>query len=58
MHDHCPIKKFDHIEFYVGNARQASHFYANAFGFDVTAYSGLETGNREAAQARDSTHCL
>ena len=49
MHDHCPIKKFDHIEFYVGNARQASHFYANAFGFDVTAYSGLETGNREAA---------
>ena len=49
MSDHCPIKRFDHIEFYVGNARQASHFYANAFGFDVTAYSGLETGNREAA---------
>ncbi len=49
MHDHCPIKKFDHIEFYVGNARQASHYYANAFGFNVTAYSGLETGNREAA---------
>lgn len=39
----------DHIEFYVGNARQAAHFYRSAFGFDVVAYSGPETGVRDRA---------
>lgn len=43
----CPIKGFDHLEFYVGNAKQASFFYSTCFGFDRLAYCGLETGDRE-----------
>lgn len=38
------IKAIDYIEFYVGNALQASHFYRNGFGFTPIAYAGLETG--------------
>lgn len=49
MSDFFPVKQFDHIEFYVGNARQASLFYGKGFGFSNAAYSGLETGNRETA---------
>lgn len=41
------IDGFDHIEFYVGNALQASYYYSRGFGFDVVAYRGLETGERE-----------
>ena len=44
--DTFPISRVDHIEFYVGNARQAAHYYASAMGFTQTGYSGLETGNR------------
>jgi 4-hydroxyphenylpyruvate dioxygenase len=40
------LKGYDYIEFYVGNARQAAHFYRTAFGFKQIAYSGLETGAR------------
>jgi 4-hydroxyphenylpyruvate dioxygenase len=40
---------FDYIELYVGNARQAAHFYRTAFGFKPIAYSGLETGMRDRA---------
>lgn len=47
--DFLPIKGMDHLEFYVGNARQAAHFYRTGFGFTNTAYSGLETGNRQTA---------
>jgi 4-hydroxyphenylpyruvate dioxygenase len=43
------LKRIHHVEFYVGNARQAAFFYRNAFGFSQFAYSGLETGNRETA---------
>jgi 4-hydroxyphenylpyruvate dioxygenase len=43
------IRAIDHLEFWVGNARQAAFFYAHAFGFQVTAYSGLETGVRDRA---------
>jgi 4-hydroxyphenylpyruvate dioxygenase len=39
----------DHVELYVGNARQAAQFYRSAFGFDVVAYSGPETGVRDRA---------
>lgn len=46
MHDFCPIRRIDHLEFYVGNARQAAFFYANCLGFTNTAYRGLETGSR------------
>jgi 4-hydroxyphenylpyruvate dioxygenase len=49
MDDFCPIKRVDHLEFYVGNARQAAAFYAHRFGFLNTAYRGLETGCRDAA---------
>ncbi|MDQ3990800.1 MAG: 4-hydroxyphenylpyruvate dioxygenase [Actinomycetota bacterium] len=37
----------DHVEFYVGNARQAAYYYSKAFGFDVTAYAGAETKVRD-----------
>jgi len=45
--DFLPINGTDHIEFYVGNAKQASYFYQSAFGFTLIAYSGPETGIRE-----------
>ena len=47
--DFLPLKGTDHIEFYVGNAKQSAHFYQHAFGFELVAYSGPETGNREFA---------
>ena len=43
----CPIEGFDHLEFYVGNAKQASVFYSTYFGFNRVAYCGLETGERK-----------
>lgn len=45
--DFLPLLGTDYVEFYVGNAKQAAHFYKTAFGFQSHAYSGLETGNRE-----------
>lgn len=39
----------DHVELWVGNARQAAYHYRNAFGFDVVAYAGPETGVRDRA---------
>ncbi|RMH52345.1 MAG: 4-hydroxyphenylpyruvate dioxygenase [Bacteroidetes bacterium] len=45
--DFLPINGTDYIEFYVGNARQAAHFYRTAFGFEIVGYRGLETGSRE-----------
>src|SRR5947209_7528715 len=41
--DPMPLRRIDHIRFFVGNARQSAYFYRNAFGFDVVAYAGLET---------------
>src|SRR6476660_1815688 len=41
--DDLPLRKIDHLRFFVGNARQSAYFYRNAFGFDVIAYAGLET---------------
>jgi len=49
MRDICPIKRIDHLEFYVGNAKQAAVFYATCLGFANTAYRGLETGCRDTA---------
>ena len=43
--DFLPINGTDYVEFYVGNAKQAAHFYKTAFGFRSLAYSGLETGD-------------
>jgi 4-hydroxyphenylpyruvate dioxygenase len=47
--DAVPIRRIDHIRFFVGNARQSAFFYRNAFGFDVVAYAGLETKVRHEA---------
>tara|TARA_R110002072_G_scaffold174802_10_gene330451 strand:+ start:6838 stop:7998 length:1161 start_codon:yes stop_codon:yes gene_type:complete len=47
--DFLPLLGTDYVEFYVGNAKQAAHFYKTAFGFQSYAYSGLETGNKERA---------
>ena len=47
--DFLPINGTDFVEFYVGNARQAAHFYASAFGFRIIGYRGPETGHRDAA---------
>jgi 4-hydroxyphenylpyruvate dioxygenase len=47
--DTFPINGTDFIEFYVGNAKQASHYYRGAFGFDLLAYRGPETGTRDRA---------
>jgi 4-hydroxyphenylpyruvate dioxygenase len=44
-----PLRKIDHVRFFVGNARQSAFFYRNAFGFDVLAYAGLETKVRHEA---------
>jgi 4-hydroxyphenylpyruvate dioxygenase len=48
-HDVFPINGTDFIEFFVGNAKQASHFYRAAFGFHLVAYRGPETGTRDRA---------
>ena len=49
MSDFCPIRRVDHLELYVGNAKQAAAFYRDRFGFAVTGYRGLETGSRNTA---------
>jgi len=45
--DFLPIKGTDHIEFYVGNAKQSALFYQYALGFELIAYAGPETGIRD-----------
>lgn len=47
--DFLPLLGTDYVEFYVGNAKQAAHFYKTAFGFQSHAYAGLETGLRDRA---------
>jgi len=44
-----PLRKIDHVRFFVGNARQSAYFYRNAYGFDVVGYAGLETKMRHEA---------
>jgi 4-hydroxyphenylpyruvate dioxygenase len=48
-HDTFPINGTDFIEFWVGNARQASLYYRAAFGFELVGYRGPETGTRDRA---------
>jgi 4-hydroxyphenylpyruvate dioxygenase len=47
--DFLPLQGTDYVEFYVGNAKQAAHFYKTAFGFQSIAYAGPETGVKEKA---------
>ena len=48
-HDTFPINGTDYIEFYVGNAKQASLYYRAAFGYKLIGYRGPETGVRDRA---------
>ena len=47
--DFLPLLGTDYVEFYVGNAKQAAHYYKTAFGFQSHAYAGLETGVKDRA---------
>ncbi len=47
--DFLPLKGIDHVEFWVGNAKQAAHYFRALWGFTPVAYSGLETGIRDRA---------
>jgi len=49
MENFLPILGTDHVEFYVGNAKQAAYYYQSAFGFELIAYAGPETGVRDRA---------
>jgi len=48
-HDALPLEDWDHVELWVGNARQAAYYYEHAFGFRRVAYAGPETGIRDRA---------
>ncbi|MBC3542202.1 4-hydroxyphenylpyruvate dioxygenase [Rufibacter sediminis] len=47
--DFLPLNGTDYIEFYVGNAKQSAYYYQSAFGFELVAYAGPETGVRDRA---------
>ncbi|QJB30240.1 4-hydroxyphenylpyruvate dioxygenase [Chitinophaga oryzae] len=47
--DFLPLNGTDYVEFYVGNAKQAAHYYKTAFGFQSVAYAGPETGVKDRA---------
>ncbi len=49
VHDPMPLNGIDHVELWVGNAKQAAYFYTRAFGFTQVGYAGLETGVRDRA---------
>ena len=47
--DFLPLQGTDYVEFWVGNAKQAAHYYKTAFGFQSLAYAGPETGVKDRA---------
>src|ERR1700733_3216797 len=47
--DFLPLNGTDHIEFYCGNAKQSAYYYQSAWGYELVAYAGLETGLRDRA---------
>lgn len=49
LQDFLPLNGTDYVEFYVGNAKQAAHYYKTAFGFQSLAYAGPETGVKDRA---------
>ncbi|MCB0722048.1 MAG: 4-hydroxyphenylpyruvate dioxygenase [Ignavibacteriae bacterium] len=49
VEDFLPLKRIDHVEFYVGDAKQSSFFYQYAVGFKLKYYAGLETKNKETS---------
>ncbi|MFO0414706.1 MAG: 4-hydroxyphenylpyruvate dioxygenase [Bacteroidota bacterium] len=56
--DFLPLQGTDYVEFYVGNAKQAAHFYITAFGFQPLAYAGPETGMKDRASYAIRQHKL
>jgi 4-hydroxyphenylpyruvate dioxygenase len=56
--DFLPLEGTDYIEFYVGNAKQAAHYYMSAFGFHALAYAGPETGVKDKASYAIRQHKL
>jgi 4-hydroxyphenylpyruvate dioxygenase len=56
--DFLPLQGTDYVEFYVGNAKQAAHFYKTAFGFQGLAYAGPETGIKDRASYAVRQHKL
>jgi len=56
--DFLPLEGTDYVEFYVGNAKQAAHFYKTAFGFQSLAYSGPETGVKDKVSYAIRQHKL
>ncbi|GAB2450920.1 4-hydroxyphenylpyruvate dioxygenase [Hymenobacter qilianensis] len=48
-HDFLPLNGTDYVEFYVGNAKQSAYYYQAAFGYELVAYAGPETGLRDRA---------
>lgn len=49
LEDFLPLNGTDHVEFYVGNAKQSAYYYQSAWGYELIAYSGPETGVRDKA---------
>jgi 4-hydroxyphenylpyruvate dioxygenase len=56
--DFLPLQGTDYVEFYVGNAKQAAHYYMSAFGFQALAYAGPETGVKDRASYAIRQHKL
>ena len=56
--DFLPLQGTDYVEFYVGNAKQAAHYYMSAFGFQALAYAGPETGLKDRASYAVRQHKL
>jgi len=56
--DFLPLEGTDYVEFYVGNAKQAAHYYMTAFGFQALAYAGPETGVKDRASYAVRQHKL
>lgn len=56
--DFLPLEGTDYVEFYVGNAKQAAHYYMSAFGFQPLAYAGPETGMKDRASYAVRQHKL
>jgi len=56
--DFLPLQGTDYVEFYVGNAKQAAHYYISAFGFQPLAYAGPETGIKDRASYAVRQHKL
>ncbi len=56
--DFLPLEGTDYVEFYVGNAKQAAHYYMSAFGFQALAYAGPETGLKDRCSYAIRQHKL